>query len=188
MAEELPGEITRLLSDIRADVDGASDELIELVYATLREQAAGLMRRERAGHTLPPTAVVHEALLKLLGGGVLARLTDRENFFRAARAFMRYVLVSHARYHRAGKHGGTFRRVPLDVTLDNLAEEQFDVVALHDAVERLAEQHERPGHVVTLRFFLGLTMEAVAERLGVSLGTVENDFRFARAWLLKRLA
>src|SRR5688500_7001193 len=105
MAEQLPGEITRLLDEIRAGTSSAQDELIGLVYAALREQAGDLMRRERAGDTLQPTALVHEAVLKLLKGNVLEKVADRAEFFKAARAFMRYVLVSHHRERQAAKRG-----------------------------------------------------------------------------------
>lgn len=188
LADELPEDITRLLEEVRQGTAGAGPELIERIYPALRQQAAALMRRERTGHTLQPTALVHEALVKLVEGDVLGKAANGAELLRAARAFMRYVLVSHARARKAEKRGGGAGRVPLDEALDRLTEEGLDVVSLHDAVEQLAARYERSGQVVTLRFFLGFTMEEIAGHLGVSLGTVENEFRFARAWLRQRLA
>lgn len=186
--DDLPEGVTRLLDAVRAGSDVAAGELLEQIYPLLRRQAGDLMRRERGGHTLEPTALVHEALVKLLQGGALASVAGGPELFKTTRAFMRYVLVSHARARRADKRGGGAARVPLDEALDRLAADGLGPADLHDAVERLAARHERPGRVVTLRFFLGFTAEETAEQLGVSVGTVENDFRFARAWLRRALA
>lgn len=181
--DHLLAEVSELLAAIRAEATSDHKKLFELVYPAMLCQARELMSRERAGHTLGPTALVHEALLKLFAPHTLQGMPDAAAFCRAARAFMCYVLVSHARARRAAKRGGGLKRIPLDDALDLFEAEKLDVADLYEAVEQLAHQEERAAQVVTLRFFLGMTMREVADKLGVSLGTVEGDFRLARARL-----
>jgi RNA polymerase sigma factor (TIGR02999 family) len=188
MHDDLPADVTQLLDQARAGCRSARAEVIQQVYAALRAQAAALLRRERPGATLQPTAVLHEALLKMLRGDVLAKVEDREQLFGVATAFMRYVLVTHARARRAGKRGGGRPPLPLDESLDVAATDAgADADGLLEALEHLAERHPRPAQVVTLRYFGGLTMAEAAERLSVSLTTAEGDLRFARAWLRRAL-
>jgi RNA polymerase sigma-70 factor, ECF subfamily len=181
------GDLTAILSDIRAGRPDAQDRLVCAIYGELRRVARGLMHQERPGHTLQPSALVHETLLRLLDGDALADVPNRRFLFAAAAQAMRQVLVDHARRRRARKREGQRARVPLDEALSTFEEQGLDVIALHDALDRLAPAHPRPAQVVDLRFFGGLSVPEVAELLGVSDTTVEGDWRFARAWLLRKL-
>jgi RNA polymerase sigma-70 factor (ECF subfamily) len=186
VAEPVRG-LTMILGRARAGDERARGELIALSYDELRRVASRLMRRERPDHTLPPTAVVHEAVIRLLGEGVFDRAADRSFLFAAAARAMREVLIDHARRRAAARHGGGRRRVPLDVVVDYLEGQGLDVVAVHEALDRLAELDGRQAQVMTLRYFGGMTVAEVAEALGVSVATVEHDWRLARAWLAGQL-
>jgi len=176
-------DLTLILGRARAGDQRARDELIPLVYAQLRQIAAGLMHRERAGHTLSPTAVVHEAVIRLLGDAVFDRSPDRAYLFASAARAMREVLIDHARRRAADRRGGKWRRVPLDHVVDYFEDQGLDLVAIHESLDRLAELNERQAQVMTLRYFGGLTVLEVAAALDVSVVTVERDWRLARAWL-----
>jgi RNA polymerase sigma-70 factor (ECF subfamily) len=176
-------ELTLTLGRARAGDEKAEGELIALVYDELRRVASRLMRRERADHTLSPTAVVHEAVIRLLGEEVFTRAADRSFLFASAARAMREVLIDHARRRSADRRGGGSRRVPLDLVADYFEEQGLDVVAVHEALDRLAELNERQSQVMTLRYFGGMTVQEVAAALGVSVVTVERDSRLARAWL-----
>jgi RNA polymerase sigma-70 factor (ECF subfamily) len=181
------GDLSGLLGEARAGHADARDRLVRAIYGELRHMAGGLMRHERPDHTLQPSALVHEALLRLLGGEALADVPDRRYLFAAAVRAMRQVLVDHARRRRALKRDGRRVRVPLDRALATLEERGLDVVALHEALEHLALEHPRQAQVVDLRFFGGLSIPEVAAALGVSDTTAEGDWRLARAWLRGRL-
>jgi RNA polymerase sigma-70 factor (ECF subfamily) len=181
-----PG-MTLLLARARTGDERAQGELIALIYDELRRVASGLMRRERPDHTLSPTAVVHEAVIRLQGGSVIAKASDRGFLFASAARAMREVLIDHARRRATDRRGGGRRRVPLDAVVDYFHEQGVDLVAAHEALDRLAELDGRQAQVVTLRYFGGLTVPEVAEALGVSVGTVERDWRIARAWLSNQL-
>ena len=165
----------------------ARDELLALVYDELRRVASGLMRHERADHTLSPTAVVHETVIRLVGDGAFDKLVDRNYLFAAAARAMREVLIDHARRRAAGRRGGGRRRVPLDAVVDYFEGQGLDLLAVHEALDRLAERDERQAQVMTLRYFGGMTVPEVAAALGVSVVTVERDWRVARAWLVGEL-
>src|SRR5262245_34302249 len=183
-----PGEeITSLLERARAGDASAKADLIQRIYAELRQIAGRLMRRQPAG-SLSPTVLVREALLRLDAGEALAQAPDRRYLFAAAAQAMRRVLVDHARARRAAKRGGEMARVPLDDVLDSLAERRLDVLALDEALDRLAALNERQWLVVVLRFFADFSVEEVARTLEVSVSTVESDFRMARAFLHRALA
>jgi RNA polymerase sigma-70 factor, ECF subfamily len=182
-----PHEFTLIFGRARAGDERARGELIALVYDELRQVASGMMQRERTGHTLSPTAVVHEAVIRLLGDAVFDKAADRSYLFASAARAMREVLVEHARRRSADRRGGGRRRVPLDRVVDYFEENELDVVAVHEALDRLAECNERQSQVMTLRYFGGLTVPEVAESLGVSVVTVERDWRLARAWLGSQL-
>ena len=182
-----PHEFTLILGRARTGDEQARGELIALVYDELRRVASGLMRRERADHTLTPTAVVHEAVIRLLGGAVFDTAPDRSYLFASAARAMRRILVEHARRRATGRRGGGRRRVPLDRVVESFEAKDLDVIALHEALDRLAEWNERQSQGITLRYFGGLTMAEIAESLGVSLVTVERDWRLARAWLGSQL-
>jgi RNA polymerase sigma factor (TIGR02999 family) len=187
MEVEPRGDLTLILGRARAGDERARGELIALVYDQLRQVAARLMRRERQDHTLPPTAVVHEAVIRLLGDAVFDKSPDRAFLFASAARAMREVLIDHARRRAAGRRGGGRRRVPLDLVVDYFEEQGLDIVAVHEALDRLAELNERQGQVMTLRYFGGLTVPEVAAALGVSVVTVERDWRLARAWMRDQL-
>ena len=187
MGAEPHGHLSLILGRARAGDERARSELIALVYDQLREVAARLMRRERKDHSLPPTAVVHEAVIRLLGEAVFDRSPDRAFLFASAARAMREVLIDHARRRAAGRRGGGRRRVPLDNVVDYFEEQGLDLVAVHEALDRLTALNERQGQVMTLRYFGGLTVPEVAAALDVSVVTVERDWRLARAWLRDQL-
>jgi RNA polymerase sigma factor (TIGR02999 family) len=184
---EQRGDLTAILNEVRSGGADARERLVRAIYAELRRTAGGLMRRERPGHTLQPSALVHEALLRLLSGEALAAIPDRRHLYAAAAQAMRQVLVDHARRRNAGKREGRRTRVPLDQLLASFDAQGLDVIDLHQALDRLAQEHPRQAQVVTLRFFGGLSVPEVVETLAVSDTTVESDWRFARAWLKGQL-
>ena len=177
-------DVTGLLLAWRAGDGTALDRLFPLVYEELRRIAHRQLGRERSGHTLGTTALVHESYLKLVDQ-TRARWEDRAHFFAIAAGAMRRILVDYARRHRAAKRGGT--RVGLDdATL--VADERADtLVALDEALTRLAEVDERLGRVVECRFFGGLSEEETAQALGVTARTVRRDWVKAKAWLHQAL-
>ncbi|SIO31300.1 RNA polymerase, sigma subunit, ECF family [Singulisphaera sp. GP187] len=187
MEAELPCALTLILGRARAGDEHARGEVLALVYDELRHVASHLMRRERIDHTLPPTAVVHEAVMRLLGDAVFDKAVDRNYLFASAARAMREVLIDHARRRGADRRGGDWQRMPLDQVVDYFTDQGLDVVAVHEALDRLAERNERQSQVMTLRYFGGLTVPEVAEALGVSVVTVERDWRLARAWLVGQL-
>jgi RNA polymerase sigma-70 factor (ECF subfamily) len=184
---QAPRDLTLILGRARAGDEQARGELIGLVYDQLRQVAARLMRSERPDHTLPPTALVHEAVIRMLGDAVFDKSPDRAFLFASAARAMREVLIDHARRRAAGRRGRGWKRVPLDLVVDYFEEQRVDIVAVHEALDRLAELNERQGQVMTLRYFGGLTVPEVAAALGVSLVTVERDWRLARAWIRDQL-
>jgi RNA polymerase sigma factor (TIGR02999 family) len=175
VVEPLHG-LTMILELARTGDERARGGLVALVYDELRRVASGLMRRERIDHTLSPNAVVHEAAIRLLGEAVFDKAADRSFLFAAAARAMREVLIDHAR-----------PRVPLDAVVDDFDDQGLDVVAVHEALDRLAELDGRQAQVMTLRYFGGMTVPEVAVALGVSVMTVERDGRLARAWLASQL-
>jgi RNA polymerase sigma factor (TIGR02999 family) len=188
MAEEIP--VTDTFLRWRSGDASALDDLLPRVYDELRALADAYMRRERAGHTLQPTALVHEAFLRLLRlppGSVQNRI----HFFALAAQAMRRILADHARRHRAAKRGGGAVRVPLELVEGGApATPAGDDVAADDldaALEDLAKLDERQARVVELRFFGGLSIEETAEVLAVSTATVKRDWLVARAWLHREL-
>jgi RNA polymerase sigma factor (TIGR02999 family) len=187
MATELQPGLTKILGRARAGDEQARGELVALVYDELRRVATGMMRRERVGHTLSPTAVVHEAVIRLLGEAVFDKAADRSYLFASAARAMREVLIDHARRRGADRRGGGRHRVALDSVVDYFEEQGLDVLAVHEALDRLAELDGRQAQVMTLRYFGGMTVPEVAQALGVSVVTVERDWRLARAWLAGQL-
>jgi RNA polymerase sigma factor (TIGR02999 family) len=165
------------------DGDGAAmDELLQLVYAELRRLAASYLRRERSDHTLQPTALVHEAYLRMVDQ-TQVRWQNRAHFFGVAAQMMRRILVDHARSQHAEKRGGDAQKLSLDENIDVSGERAADLVALDEALSRLAEIDPQKSRVVELRFFGGLSVEETAEVLGVSAPTVKRHWRLAKAWL-----
>jgi RNA polymerase sigma factor (TIGR02999 family) len=163
----------------------ARDELLTLIYGELRRRAAAHFRRERRGHSLQPTALVHEAYLRLIGQQVTWK--NRAHFFGLASEMMRRILVDHARARKRNKRAGGWTRVELDEAVAMAEERDLDLVALDRALQELSALDPRHGRMVELRFFGGLTLEEAAEVLGASSATVKRDWALARAWLYQRL-
>jgi RNA polymerase sigma factor (TIGR02999 family) len=179
--------ITRLLNAWQGGDAEARDRLFVLVYEELRRRAARQLRGERQGHTLRPTALVHEAYLRLLGQDRM-RWQNRAQFFAIASEMMRRVLVDHARERKAAKRAGGAVRVALEEDVAATGPREVDLIALDGALDELAAMEPRQSRVVEMRFFGGLDMAEIAEVLEVSRATVDRDWRFARTWLYRRLA
>jgi len=178
-------QVTALLRAWSGGDEEARDELLPLVYQELRRRAAVQIRRERLGHTLQPTALVHEAFLRLVEPEIAWR--DRAHFFALASGVMRRVLVEHARARKRVKRAGGWMRVELTEAVAIAEERDIDLVLLDEALLELSERDPRPARIVELLFFGGLTIEETAEALGISTATVKRDWRLARAWLHRRL-
>ena len=179
--DEKQSQVTLLLGRIQAGDEEAKERLFRVVYEELREAARGLMRGERKDHTLEATALVHEAVIRLMQDGALEDAPNRKYFFGAAIGAMRQILVDHARHKKSLKAGGHREREPLDDIQDRL--EQDSGLDLESLDAALAKLEPRQREVVEHRFFGGLSVEQTAEVLGVSIGTVERDWRLARAKL-----
>ncbi len=181
-------EVTRLLVRAGAGDPAAAGDLLPLVYEELRRLADAYMRQERRDHTLQPTALVHEAYMRLVDQ-TRVRWQDRTHFFAVAATCMRRILVNHARDRGRLKRGGASK--PQRIALQDLADTDVvgdvEMLALDDALARLETLDERKVRVVELRFFAGLTVEQAAELLEVSPVTIKRDWEFARAWLLREL-
>jgi RNA polymerase sigma factor (TIGR02999 family) len=183
MADDLQHEVTIALDEIRAGHESARSRLAALVYDELRRRAADLLRRERRNHSWQPTELVHEVFLRLLCPEALANTRDRAHFYLAAARAMRQLLVDHARRRTADKRGRGQKPLPLDEALDRCDRLDRDVLAVHEALNCLAELNERQRQIVELRFYGGHTMKEIAELLEISVSTVESDFRKAAAFL-----
>ncbi|MHC4320071.1 MAG: sigma-70 family RNA polymerase sigma factor [Planctomycetota bacterium] len=182
MAETGRGDVTRILAAIGEGDGRASDQLLPLVYDELRKLAGRRMAREQPGQTLQPTALVHEAYLRLVGSGQ-AEWNSRGHFFAAAAEAMRRILVDRARRRGRIRHGGGRKRIPGSMEEIAADEESADLVVLDDALRRLEKEDERVSRIVMLRFFAGLSVEDTAKALAISPTTVKRDWAFARAWL-----
>ena len=163
------------------------DRLLPVVYGELRRLAASYLRGERPGHTLQPTALVHEAYIRLIDQRQID-WTNRAQFIGLAAVMMRRILVNHARDRIAAKRGGGAEHVPLTVAGEGLGAPEVDLLDLNDALTDLSESDPRKGRIVELKFFGGLTTEEIAETLEVSVATVERDWKFARAWLYRAVS
>lgn len=185
---ESPEGVTQLLVDWSNGDQSALDKLMPVVYDELRRLASNYLRRERAGHTLQPTALVNEAYLKLVDQRK-ARWHNRAQFFGVAAQLMRRILVDHARVRQAQKRGGSDQQQLSLSQADRIAEKpDIDLLALHEALNDLALIDEQQARIVELRFFGGLTIEETAEVLDISHATVERDWTLARAWLRRELS
>jgi RNA polymerase sigma-70 factor (ECF subfamily) len=165
----------------------ARDDLLPLVYRELKRRAAGYLLQERHGHTLQPTALVHEAYLRLAGGNQIA-WQNRAHFFGMAAQVMRHILVDHARTNQAAKRpGGAALRVTLDDRIGAAQPRDCELLLLDQALDELAQRDPRQGRIVELRYFGGLSEQEVAHVLGLSRATVTRDWQTARAWLYRRI-
>ena len=179
--------VTELLQAWQQGDAGAAERLFPLVYDELRRVARARLRRERPGHTLQPTALVHEAYLRLIRPGE-ATPQNRAQLFAMAGRLMREILVDHARRVAARKRGGAVTRVSLDESVAAPEIAIVEVLALDEALNELSARDVRLCQVVELRFFAGLSIDEAAEALHVSTATVERDWTVARAWLHQRLS
>jgi len=175
-------EITQWLLAWSDGQHDALDHLAPLVYDDLRRLASRYMKRESADHPLQPTALVHEAYLRLIDQHKV-KWRNRAHFYGVAASMMRRILVDDARTRRAEKRGGGWERVTLDEELGPAAPRDVDVLALHEALERLAAFDPQQARIVELRYFGGLTIEEAAEVIGISPATVVREWTIAKAWL-----
>ncbi len=172
-----------MLAQVRAGSEAASGELLQLLYGELRDVARRCMEREQADHTLQPTALVHEAWLRLFGGAETPSWESRAHFVHTAARSMRRVLIDHARARQSAKRGAGARPEPLDRTIAWFEERSIELLDLDRALERLEGFDAELAHLVELRFFGGLSVPEIAPLLGVSVPTVERRWRVARGWL-----
>lgn len=180
-------DITSLLFEFADRPDAVANELLPLIYDELKRIAANYLRRERSDHTLQPTALVHEAYLKMIDINQIS-WQNRAHFYGVAANQMRRILVDHARQHNADKRGGQFHILTLNEEIDKAAEESTDLLALDDALNELAKMDPLKAKLVELRYFGGLSVEETAEVLGVSAITVKRHWRITKAWLYGELS
>lgn len=176
-------DITRILGAAQASGAAAADALFPLIYEELREIARVKMRREKPGHTLQATALVHEAWMRLGE----QRFESRAHFFGAAAEAMRRILIDSARRRAAVRHGGKLERVDVDEVEVLAPSQDEELLAVHDTLDALAAHDPRKAALVKLRYFVGLTLEEAAEVLGVSEPTAKRDWAYAKAWLFRAI-
>jgi RNA polymerase sigma-70 factor, ECF subfamily len=174
--------ITHLLIELSNGDRAAVDLLLPVIYDELRKLAANYLRRERPDHTLQPTALVHEAYLRLIDQSRV-NWQNRAHFFGVAAQIMRRLLVDHARKHNAEKRGQDFQKLSLDENIDRAVERSAELIALDDALKTLATFDAQKARMVELRYFGGLSIEETADVLGVTPTTIKRHWRFAKAWL-----
>src|SRR5262245_23058396 len=175
-------EVTQILEAFQRGEQKAATELLPIVYAELRRLAAHKMAVENPGQTLQPTALVHEAWLRLTGGED-RKWNDRTHFFSAAAEAMRLILVDKARRKRTERHGGGQQRVEMPELASAVAENDDKVLAVNEALEKFAALDPQKAELVKLRYFVGMTLDQAAEALGISERTAKRYWAFARAWL-----
>lgn len=187
MSEEagLNRQVTQILEALAAGESQAAEELLPLVYEELRRVAAAQLAQERPGQTLQATALVHEAYLRLVGGDT--SWENRRHFFGAAAEAMRRILVERARRKRRVRHGGGRQRVDLNTAEIAIEAPAVDLLALDEALDRLAAEDPQKAELVKLRFFAGLSEQEAADVLGISRATAARHWSYARAWLFDRL-
>ena len=182
------GDLTRILSNIENGDQYAANQLLPIVYDDLRKLASQKMVNEKSGQTLQATALVHEAYLRLIGPGDKPTWEGRRHFFAAAAEAMRRILIEKARQKQGPMHGGQHRRVDVDLDAIAIDDARIDMLALDDALTRLAEESPVRAELVKLRFFTGLTMAEAAEMLGISLATAERYWVYCRTRLFAELS
>ena len=184
--DESPKEITQLLRDWSNGDEVALNELMPMVYNQLHQMANQYMRSQPSGHTLQPTALIHEAYVKLAGSD--QDWKNRAHFFGVASQAMRHILVDHVRSRRSLKRGSDPDRVPIEESILVSSERAEGLVELDEALTRLSALDERKGRVVELKYFGGLSTDEIGEVLGIASKTVTRDWQFARTWLLRELS
>lgn len=185
--QDSPPSIQRILEQINAGDESAVERLLPLVYEELRALAKGRFAAQRSGHTLQPTALVHEAYLRLARNEKV-EWTGKAHFMAVATKAMRQILINHARDRAAAKRGGDWQRVTLDAGVVPAQQRDFEFLTLNESLERLARLSERQARIVELRFFGGLSIAETAHVLEVGTTTVEDDWFVAKAWLARDLA
>jgi RNA polymerase sigma factor (TIGR02999 family) len=180
-------DVTQILSRIESGDLNAAEQLLPLVYDELRKLAAARLAHEKPGQTVDGTALVHEAYLRLVGTSVAPQWNSRGHFFAAAAEAMRRILVEQARRKHRVRHGGELHRIDLDSQLQLSSQVDDDLLALDEALERLATEESETAAVVKLRYFAGLTIEETALALNISVRTVNRHWAYARAWLHQKL-
>ena len=186
MEPEENGQVTQLLAQWVQGDRGALDSLMPLVYRELREIAARYLRSERSGHTLQPTALVHEAWLRLVGAKNPTFKNSR-HFFAAAAEAMRHILIDRARRKQTERHGGRFERVEIDELELAAPSPDDELLAVHEVLDAFSVQHPVQAELVKLRYFVGMSNEEASQVLGISLSTLNNYWNFSRAWLFKEI-
>jgi RNA polymerase sigma factor (TIGR02999 family) len=179
-------DVTRILEALADGDPTAADDLLPLVYQELRKLAAHKMAGQAPGHTLQPTALVHEAWLRLAGNEP-GRFAGRAHFFAAAAEAMRHILIDSARRKRAARHGGGQQRVDLpDVQIASIADDD-ELLAVHDALDKLAAEDFKKAELAKLRYFVGMTFEEASDALGISVATAKRHWAYARAFLYEEI-
>jgi len=186
MSGEMQDDVTRILHDWTDGDQNAPERLMPFVYDELRRLARSFLARESDAHTLQPTALVHEAYVRLVDQ-TRVNWQNRAHFYGIASSMMRRVLIDHARAHATAKRGGAAVRLSLDDVQIPIEQRAASLLALDEALERLTAMDERKGRIVEMRFFGGLNDEEIAEALGVSVRTVLRDWKTARLWLYREL-
>ena len=182
MPEQPADNVTQLLIELSNGDGDAVDILLPLIYDELRKLAANYLRRERPDHTLQPTALVHEAYLRLVDQ-TRVNWQNRAHFFGVAAQIMRRLLVDHARKHNAAKRGQDFQKFSLDENIDRAVERSEELIALDDALKALAAFDPQKARMIELRYFGGLSIEETADVMGTTPTTIKRQWRFAKAWL-----
>jgi RNA polymerase sigma-70 factor (ECF subfamily) len=182
----MPEDVTLLLNGVRDGGEDAESHLLAIVYAELRQIAAREFRKEHPGHTLQPTALVHEAYLKLFRQ-YQGEWKDRAHFFAVAAQVMRRILIDHARAALASKRGGAIAPLSLEEGLVIAHDRLEELLVIEDALSRLEQHDARVAHVVTMRFYGGMDLEEISQALKVSSRTIKRDWRYGRAWLKANL-
>ena len=188
LEQQPPTTVTELLVRARSGDSSALANVFPLIYEELRRLAQQQLQREPDGHTLTPTALVHEAYMKLVDHYTRMQWTGRAHFMSVAATAMRRILVDHARGHRSLKRGGALRRISLDAVELGAEDRAELLIAVDEALVRLKEIDERQAQVVECRFFGGMTEEETAEALSIGLRTVKRDWAKAKSWLHKEIA
>lgn len=187
MTEAGKREITVMLQSWSSGDRSSADQLMPLVYDELRRVAANYARSERPDHTLQPTALVHEAYLRLIDISTVT-WQDRAHFFAVASQVMRHILVDHARTKGRDKRGGAAQKLSLDEAISFAPAQDIGLLKLDEALDQLKEQDERQAKIVELKFFGGLTIEETGEVMGISRATVKREWTIAKAWLFRQLS
>jgi RNA polymerase sigma factor (TIGR02999 family) len=177
-------EVTRILSQIESGDPSAAEELLPLVYEELRKLAAAKMAQEKPDQTLQATALVHEAYIRLVDVEKAQHWNSRGHFFAAAAEAMRRILINRARDRKRLKRGGHLRTIDIDKVEITMATPDDDLLALHEALEKLAEETSECARLATMRFFAGLSVEEASSAMGISARTARRHWAYARAWLI----